>query len=711
MKSHVAMVVAILVFNINQCPFGDLTRDQLFKMYGRFQISNDDDVFTLRHRMPGNCSIKELDVRFKEFMLTTSDVELLKQCPVEELSFSGSKCLSPSVSDLTGLSQLTELYFTDCQENRDFVIRRLPASLEYLDLTDLHTENIQLSDSNADSRFSESLANMVLGTSTMCCPEELSAMFARNMAHVNCYPVHDTGVPCYGNKQLHVHVPDTVHINQDLNSSIPSPHREVCPITSFTASLKDYIFDIKDLLLLRNCPLKSLDVSSTRCLSESVGDLSPLSSLVTLDLSHCTNLDFQITDLPLSLRMMDLRGLGIQNIKLKPTAEVVTDPPAPKLRIVVSDPMMCCPHVVHQMFGNRRVFDNCLTPNYRQFFYKDLNLKIKPRMTLYEWYRAYRISKVGGVERAFITGISSCENLIGSPVLRGLVWAMAVSAFAGNALVILYRVVGTKACRGQSYWLFVVNLGMSDLLMGVYLIIIASATAQFSGEYALHDTTWRHGPVCQLAGVITTVSSETSAIFMLLVTLDRFVAIRFPLRVVRMSQKWAVLACCLGWLVGLVVAVVPVLMEWEVYSFNSICVGLPLNNEAYLGSKYAVGIFIGINSVIFVLIAIGQIAVFWAKRVSSTEIKASMSGQQAQRRFQEDLAIARYLAIIVLSDFCCWFPICVMGVLAQTGSDLASTDTDVYAWSAVVVMPINSAINPLLYTSPALTKLFHYFKC
>ena len=53
------------------------------------------------------------------------------------------------------------------------------------------------------------------------------------------------------------------------------------------------------------------------------------------------------------------------------------------------------------------------------------------------------------------------------------------------------------------------------------------------------------------------------------------------------------------------------------------------------------------------------------------------------------------MTIIVLTDFLCWFPICVMGVASLGG---ARVPPQVYAWVAVFVLPLNSAVNPILYT-------------
>ena len=60
-----------------------------------------------------------------------------------------------------------------------------------------------------------------------------------------------------------------------------------------------------------------------------------------------------------------------------------------------------------------------------------------------------------------------------------------------------------------------------------------------------------------------------------------------------------------------------------------------------------------------------------------------------------DAKIARRLAIVVLSDFCCWFPIGLLGVLASRGTPIPG---EVNVAMAIFVLPLNSALNPFLYT-------------
>ena len=57
--------------------------------------------------------------------------------------------------------------------------------------------------------------------------------------------------------------------------------------------------------------------------------------------------------------------------------------------------------------------------------------------------------------------------------------------------------------------------------------------------------------------------------------------------------------------------------------------------------------------------------------------------------------MARKMFMIVLTDFCCWMPVILMGILAQCGVNIPVV---AYVWVVVLILPINSSVNPYLYT-------------
>lgn len=64
----------------------------------------------------------------------------------------------------------------------------------------------------------------------------------------------------------------------------------------------------------------------------------------------------------------------------------------------------------------------------------------------------------------------------------------------------------------QPHSFLIINMAVGDLLMGVYLLVIASVDFQFRGVYAAYEQAWRSSLLCQMAGFTSTLSSELSVI-------------------------------------------------------------------------------------------------------------------------------------------------------------------------------------------------------
>ncbi|XP_055958229.1 G-protein coupled receptor GRL101 [Patella vulgata] len=241
--------------------------------------------------------------------------------------------------------------------------------------------------------------------------------------------------------------------------------------------------------------------------------------------------------------------------------------------------------------------------------------------------------------------ILSCDDLMRREELRVFMWIFGLSALIGNLSVILYRVIFDTDGFKRGYGQFVTNLGISDFCMGIYMLIIASADIIFRGRYIWNDPWWRNSPYCQLAGVLATISSEASALFLCVITVDRFLNIKYPFGQFKIR----------------------------------ICLALPLTRERTPGWEFSAGIFIFFNLFTFLLICVGQLLIYWAM------VKTSSIVQSKERRTR-DVQVAKKLSLIVLTNFICWFPICCMGLMALNGFEI---DSEVYAWTAVFILPVN----------------------
>ena len=107
------------------------------------------------------------------------------------------------------------------------------------------------------------------------------------------------------------------------------------------------------------------------------------------------------------------------------------------------------------------------------------------------------------------------------------------------------------------------------------------------------------------------------------------------------------------------------------------------------GLYYSTALFLCLNGFCYMIILGCYVEIFRAHSKS-----AKQSGRTPAA--DEQMRLTRKVFAIVATDFCCVFPIICLGILVQTRAIVLPAS--VFAWSVTFILPINSAINPYLYT-------------
>uniref|UniRef100_T1KE57 G-protein coupled receptors family 1 profile domain-containing protein n=1 Tax=Tetranychus urticae TaxID=32264 RepID=T1KE57_TETUR len=283
---------------------------------------------------------------------------------------------------------------------------------------------------------------------------------------------------------------------------------------------------------------------------------------------------------------------------------------------------------------------------------------------------------------------SSCEDLLSNLVLRICIWILGVLSIVGNCMVIFWRTMHRYRAAVSSF--LIANLAIGDLLMGVYLIIIGTVDFTYRGKYFIHDAHWRSSKMCQLAGFISTLSSELSVFTLTVITIDRFLRITFPLRFHRFKMTNARLVILATWVFTVILAGVPLLdIKYfdNFYGRSGVCLSLHITNQRPNGWEYSVFVFLVLNFISFTTIAIAYIWMFTVAKNTRSALKSS--------DIRLSSTMAKRIMLIVMTDFWCWMPIIALGVISLNGVKLPP---QVFAWVAVFVLPLNAAMNPILYT-------------
>ena len=321
---------------------------------------------------------------------------------------------------------------------------------------------------------------------------------------------------------------------------------------------------------------------------------------------------------------------------------------------------------------------------------------------------------------------SSETDMIANTGLKVSFWVVAFVVVVGNFFVILYTLKNLQdsaiSFMRKCQQLIVLNIAISDFLMAIYLLIISSNNIALSGNYNFEtDKYWRYGLLCHIAGLFAAVSSESSCFLMVLLTAFRLRSISNPFisATTTSDARWKILIG-LAWALSFILGFVPFVWfflftgavsddkvdEFDnylsslsrndsvqvienipfYYSATSVCLPRFYSDKTSRTWLYTL-LIITINFLCFVFIAIAYGFIY--KKSSHRPIKNDQTDQQNNK-------LQKRIARIILSDCACWIPICIMSYLSLAGvylSDLA------YVITAGLLLPVNSALNPFLYSS------------
>ena len=274
--------------------------------------------------------------------------------------------------------------------------------------------------------------------------------------------------------------------------------------------------------------LTKLNISSNALTDLNLGVFSDLVNLLELDLSlnALEKLPPGVFHGLISLRHLDLSGNNLQHIVIGVLPEI-----APLQHLILTDNRL------------KSIQSEVLTSL----------LYLKTLKT--DAYKFCCIAKQVDVCTPEADEFSSCEDLMDNFALQISIWVLGFLAFLGNVFVISWRII-TDRSKVSSF--FIINLGCSDLLMGVYMLIIASVDVYYRGNYIQHADEWRSSRLCQLAGLLAMLSSEVSVFMLTSITLDRAVTIIFPLKFGHIRMKHARFVALGGWLTCLLLSIIPI---------------------------------------------------------------------------------------------------------------------------------------------------------
>ena len=266
------------------------------------------------------------------------------------------------------------------------------------------------------------------------------------------------------------------------------------------------------------------------------------------------------------------------------------------------------------------------------------------------------------------------------------------SVVVGNTLVLLTI---SRDKKGSAF-IFVTSLTLADLFVGVVTLPVRMAEIA-SAPWTL---TVRY---CRIAHCLTWFSLSSSSSNLLSLTLDRYVAISYPLRYKSIiPKKRAVYLSIVCWAVAAFSAVLPSIGIGSRGGNGpkitpSLCAMKETFQPEFLLSYTIIffcipGLFIGI--------AQGRIYKFAKAHLKRHKTMIKSQGNTNQRKHQmhsvvrKEARLNRTFLLVVCAFYCCWIPT-IVGFVLSVFSPSLITPAIIFPFSVATFL--NSAVNPIIY--------------
>ena len=287
---------------------------------------------------------------------------------------------------------------------------------------------------------------------------------------------------------------------------------------------------------------------------------------------------------------------------------------------------------------------------------------------------------------------TSCNALFSIISLKLVAWFVALLVMICNLLSICSNFIPGCKRKLTSYDKYVMVVNVSDFMIGIYLISLAITDKAIGDNYVGSDLLWRTSVPCHVFGFMSLLAILMSAFFVLAVSLSRYRVIRSPL-----SSKGAIVIepYVLILFVTLILLVIYLRHQVEGLSYLSspLCILLGKSEKSEIQNITTMVVSL------YLLLSFIIILILYIKLIILSNKSSKVLTEQKQKLRQK--AITTNVTLVAI----CWIPSSVFHLVSVFGIKFS---VNLLYWMTLVVLPINSMINPILFNTSKIGTLKEY---
>ncbi|XP_070700209.1 glucose-dependent insulinotropic receptor [Pempheris klunzingeri] len=309
------------------------------------------------------------------------------------------------------------------------------------------------------------------------------------------------------------------------------------------------------------------------------------------------------------------------------------------------------------------------------------------------------------------------------PRVMGMILSIASCLIISTNLLVVAALLKLLLKRSSQSWCFVLNLALADALVGV--AITGLATEDFTGN-STNVTQDQNGQVtagpptanctappspgktrCLMRMAFVTSPCTASIMSMFLISLDRYAAIKMPLRYSRLSGKGTAVGSLLAlWTASFTMGFLPVMVrQLQADGYSGFCAFFSVTNQGGIIVLFSAVFFPVFSVFVYIYLDILKIACSHQKQICQVRQAGSRMAdhrehqhyehQQLRSHYWSHVKALRTVGVLVgcfLVLWCPFFLTCIVQLLCK--SCKLTKVLENYLW---LLGLSNSLINPLVY--------------
>ena len=263
-----------------------------------------------------------------------------------------------------------------------------------------------------------------------------------------------------------------------------------------------------------------------------------------------------------------------------------------------------------------------------------------------------------------------------------LVFSLVGNSFIG---IVVYK---TQTLRKPINY-FIVNMAISDLLFTIFWLPKELTQLYVENQWLISGPLGQ--ALCKLVHIITDVSTDVSIQSLVLIAVDRFGAVVFPLRSPLISSKLCPFFLLATWIVAMA-ATSPYLVATKLVKHVNGKVSCFIQWDEWF-VNYILAIF-----VVFFYVPVALLVVLYSVIVVKLK-KQKIPGEQSviaeQQRTKRNRNVLKMAIAIVVGFVLCWLPWSIIFLLSLFGRDLPCSISLYFSITFFMALS-NCAINPCI---------------